>query len=60
MFAKLTLPELRQVVLHECEHLRRRDDWMNLLQKIALAMFPLNLPMLWVDRRLSLERETGV
>ncbi len=30
---------------------------MNLLQKIALVLFPLNPALLWVDRRLSLERE---
>lgn len=57
MFARLTEGELRQVVLHECEHLRRRDDWMNLVQKIALALFPLNPALLWMDRRLGLERE---
>ena len=57
IFAQLTEAELRQVVLHECEHLRRRDDWLNVLQKVALALFPLNPAMLWVDRRLSLERE---
>jgi beta-lactamase regulating signal transducer with metallopeptidase domain len=57
MFARLSEAELRQVVLHECEHLRRRDDWMNLAQKIALALFPLNPALLWMDRRLGLERE---
>lgn len=49
--------DLRQIVLHECEHLRREDDWINLLQKIGMALFPLNPALLWVDRRLSLERE---
>ena len=57
LYARLTETELRQIVLHECEHLRRRDDWMNLLQKIGLVLFPLNPALLWVDRRLSLERE---
>jgi len=57
LFAKLTEPELRQIVMHECEHLRRRDDWVNLLQKIGLVLFPLNPSLLWMDRRLSLERE---
>lgn len=57
LFAKLTEPELRQIVLHECEHLRRGDDWINLLQKVVLALFPLNPALLWVDRRLGLERE---
>jgi hypothetical protein len=49
--------ELQQVVLHEMEHLHRADDWTNLLQKIGLVLFPLNPVLLWVDRRLSSERE---
>jgi beta-lactamase regulating signal transducer with metallopeptidase domain len=57
LFAKVTDVELRQIVLHECEHLRRGDDWINLAQKIGMAVFPLNPALLWVDRRLSLERE---
>jgi beta-lactamase regulating signal transducer with metallopeptidase domain len=57
MFARLTETEVRQVVLHECEHLRRGDDWMDLFQKVALALFPLNPALLWMDRRLGLERE---
>jgi beta-lactamase regulating signal transducer with metallopeptidase domain len=49
--------ELQQVVLHEMEHLHRGDDWTNLLQKMGLVLFPLNPVLLWVDRRLSAERE---
>lgn len=54
---KLSPLELRQVVLHEMEHMRRSDDWTNLAQKIGLALFPLNPVLLWVDRRLCAERE---
>ena len=54
---RLTEAELRQVVIHEMEHLRRGDDWTNLLQKIALMLFPLNPALLWVERRLCAERE---
>jgi len=57
LFRKLTHSELQQIVLHECEHLRRCDDWTNLLLKIGIVLFPLNPALLWVDRRLSLERE---
>src|SRR4051794_21437731 len=53
----LTPPELQQVVLHEMEHLRRGDDWTNLLQKIGLLLFPLNPVLAWVERRLCAERE---
>jgi bla regulator protein blaR1 len=57
LMERLTEEELRQVVLHEMEHLRRADDWTNLLQKIALVLFPLNPALLWVERRLCAERE---
>lgn len=53
----LSPTELRQVVIHEMEHLRRGDDWTNLLQKLALVLFPLNPAMLWVERQLCAERE---
>jgi hypothetical protein len=57
LIESLTASELQQVVLHEMEHLRRRDDWTNLLQKTALVLFPLNPVLLWVERRLCAERE---
>lgn len=53
----LSPAELRQVLLHEMEHLRRYDDWSNLLQKLALVLFPLNPALFWVERRLCAERE---
>lgn len=53
----LSAQELQQVVLHEMEHLRRGDDWTNLLQKIGLVLFPLNPVLLWVERKLCAERE---
>ena len=57
LFEKLSKPELEQILLHEMEHLRRGDDWVNFLQKVALALFPLNPVLLWVERRLCVERE---
>ena len=57
LFGRLTAGELEQIVLHEAEHLRRRDDWINLLQKICLALFPLNPALAWIERRLCRERE---
>jgi hypothetical protein len=53
----LSASELEQIVLHEMEHLRRRDDWTNLLQKLSLVLFPLNPVLVWIERRLCLERE---
>lgn len=52
-----TNAELAQILLHEYEHLRRRDVWTNLMQKVGLTLFPLNPVLLWVDRRLCAERE---
>jgi beta-lactamase regulating signal transducer with metallopeptidase domain len=52
-----TSSELRQIVLHESAHLRRFDDWTNLIQKLLLACFPLNPALFWIERRLSAERE---
>jgi beta-lactamase regulating signal transducer with metallopeptidase domain len=57
LFTKLTPGELDQIVLHETEHLRRGDDWTNLLQKLALVLFPLNPALVWMERRLCQERE---
>ena len=57
LYSRLTPGELEQVVLHEAEHLRRRDDWTNLLQKLSLVLFPLNPALAWMERRLCRERE---
>ena len=51
---------MEHIVLHETGHLGRADDWMNLLQKIALVIFPLNPALAWVERRLCFERELAV
>lgn len=57
LYERLTPGELEQIVLHESTHLKRRDDWTNLLQKICLVLFPLN-PALWfIEQRLTRERE---
>jgi BlaR1 peptidase M56 len=57
LFARLTTEEFGQIVLHEVGHLRRADDWINLLQKLSLVLVPLNPVLLWIERRLCLERE---
>ena len=57
LLERMTEAELKQIVLHESEHLRRGDDWTNLLQKLSLVVFPLNPALAWIERRLCLERE---
>jgi beta-lactamase regulating signal transducer with metallopeptidase domain len=57
LVAKLSPEDMAQIVLHELEHLRRRDDWFNLMQKVGLVLFPLNPGLFWVDHELAVERE---
>lgn len=57
LLSRLTPGELEQIVLHEAEHLRRRDDWTNLFQKLSLVLFPLNPALAWIEHRLCRERE---
>jgi hypothetical protein len=57
LLEQLSEVELKQVILHEMEHLHRGDDWTNLLQKLALVFFPLNPALAWVERWLCAERE---
>src|ERR1041385_2276381 len=49
--------ELKYIMLHELAHLRRRDDWTNLAQKILKALFFFLPSVWWIERRLSLDRE---
>lgn len=55
--SELSSDELRAIVLHEFAHLRRWDDWTNLLQKMIRSVFFFHPAVLWIERRLSLERE---
>ena len=49
--------EIRHILLHEREHIRRHDHWINLLGQISMVLFPLSPALVWVNRRLALERE---
>ena len=49
--------ELEHVILHELGHLRRRDDWTNLAQKLIEAMLPVQPAVYWIGHRMSIERE---
>jgi beta-lactamase regulating signal transducer with metallopeptidase domain len=54
---QLSANELQSILIHELTHLKRRDDWTNLLQKIVRAVFFFHPAVWWIDGRLSLERE---
>ena len=53
----LNADELRPILIHEMAHLRRHDDWTNLLQKAVRAVLFFHPAVWWIDARLSLERE---
>jgi beta-lactamase regulating signal transducer with metallopeptidase domain len=49
--------ELKYILLHELAHLRRRDDWTNLAQKILKALLFFLPSVWWIERKLALDRE---
>ncbi len=53
----LSAAELDQVLTHELAHLRRWDDWSNLAQKVVEALLFFHPAVIWIGRRLTLERE---
>jgi beta-lactamase regulating signal transducer with metallopeptidase domain len=54
---ELSIDELRVTLLHELAHLRRFDDWTNLVQKVVKAVFFFHPAVWWIEGRLALERE---
>jgi len=55
--SELSTADLRPILIHELAHLRRRDDWTNLVQKSIRALLFFHPAVWWIDARLSLERE---
>ena len=55
--ASLSAPQSRLIVLHELAHVRRRDDWRALAERVVLALTWVNPAVHWVGRELSLSRE---
>jgi len=54
---ELSTLELNAILLHELAHLRRRDDWTNLVQKIVGALLFFHPAVWWIEKKLALERE---
>lgn len=54
---ELSPADLNSILLHEFAHLRRSDDWTNLVQKIVRAVFFFHPAVWWIERQLSVERE---
>lgn len=59
LLEQLTETELTQVVLHELAHIRRWDDWTNFGQKLIEALFFFFPTVLFIRRRMNLEREVA-
>jgi beta-lactamase regulating signal transducer with metallopeptidase domain len=57
LLPQLSPEEIKVILLHELAHLRRRDDWTNLAQKIVKAAFFFHPAVWWIENRLTLERE---
>ena len=45
------------ILRHELAHVRRYDDWANLLQRLVQSLLPFHPSVWWISRQLSLERE---
>jgi beta-lactamase regulating signal transducer with metallopeptidase domain len=56
---ELTEEEFNHILLHELAHIRRYDDWTNLWQKLAEALFFFHPAVRWIGGRLNLEREVA-
>jgi beta-lactamase regulating signal transducer with metallopeptidase domain len=54
---ELPAHDLNVILLHEFAHLRRWDDWTNLIQKIVRALFFFHPAVWWIEKRISVERE---
>ena len=54
---ELSVAEINQILVHELAHLRRWDDWTNLVQQIVKALFFFHPLVWWIEKKASLERE---
>jgi beta-lactamase regulating signal transducer with metallopeptidase domain len=54
---ELSPKELNQILLHELAHVQRWDDWTNLAQQVARAIFFFHPAVWWIEKKLALECE---
>lgn len=57
LLPEIAEPELDYVLLHELAHVARRDDWTNLIGRLASAVLVFHPVAVWVLRRIQRERE---
>ena len=51
--------DLDRILLHELAHVRRSDDWVNLFERIAQALYFFSPGIYWISRQMDLEREVA-
>ncbi len=51
--------EIRQMMMHELAHVKRRDDWVNVFQKFTEALFFHHPGLRGASRRMDLTRESA-
>ncbi len=51
------LSQAEAILRHELAHVRRRDDWTNLVQRLIEAGLFFHPAVWWISRQLSIERE---
>jgi beta-lactamase regulating signal transducer with metallopeptidase domain len=56
---QMSRADFDHIALHELAHLRRYDDWTNLVQRFIEAVFPIQPALFWIGRQLTLEREAA-
>ena len=57
VIAELSAGEFEQVLAHELAHLRRGDDWTQLVQAVIGALLFFHPAIYWIGRKLKIERE---
>jgi beta-lactamase regulating signal transducer with metallopeptidase domain len=57
LLGSLTQEEIRQILLHEFEHLARRDDWTTLFIRALRCVLPLSPALYYIEKQLGRERE---
>lgn len=59
MVGRLSTDDIDHLLLHELAHLARRDDWTNLLARLAWGLVIFFPVMAWILRRIDEEREVA-
>ena len=59
LLEELPPADIDRIVLHELAHLRRGDDWINAIERVAQALLFFNPGILWIVSQLDLEREVA-